>query len=138
MTTTPSVKTNAPGRAANVGLWVLQVLLAAAFLLAAYTKLAATPEAVAGFEDIGLGLWLMYAIGVIELVGAVALLIPVLSGPAALGLAVLLVGATVTQLLVSEPATALFPIAYLVPMALVAWGRRDRTAHGMRLVGIRS
>jgi uncharacterized membrane protein YphA (DoxX/SURF4 family) len=114
------------------------VLLAAAFLLAAYTKLAATPEAVAGFEDIGLGLWLMYAIGVIELVGAVALLIPVLSGPAALGLAVLLVGATVTQLLVSEPATALFPIAYLVPMALVAWGRRDRTAHGMRLVGLRS
>jgi uncharacterized membrane protein YphA (DoxX/SURF4 family) len=134
----PNGKTNAVGRVANVGLWVIQVLLAAAFLLAAYTKLAATPAAVAGFEDIGLGLWLMYAIGVIELVGAVALLIPVLSGPAALGLAVLLVGAAVTQLLVAEPVTALFPIAYLVPMALVAWGRRDRTVHGMRLVGLRS
>ncbi|MCY9785496.1 DoxX family protein [Nocardiopsis sp. EMB25] len=135
MTTIDTVKTNAPGRAANVGLWVLQVLLAGAFLMAAYTKLAATPQAVEGFEQIGLGLWFMYAIGVVELAGAVALLVPALSGPAALGLAALLVGATVTQLLVDEPATALFPVAYLVPMALVAWGRRARTARLVRLLG---
>ncbi|MFE3457821.1 DoxX family protein [Nocardiopsis aegyptia] len=132
-TPTPTVKTNAPGRAANAGLWVLQVLLAGAFLMAAGTKFAATPEAVAGFERIGLGPWQMYAIGVIESVGAIALLVPLLSGPAALGLVALLVGATVIQA-VADPATVLFPIAYLVPMALVAWGRRERTTRFVRLV----
>ncbi|MEV2277528.1 DoxX family protein [Nocardiopsis sp. NPDC049922] len=136
--TAHTAKTNAPGRAANAVLWVLQVLLAGAFLTAAYTKLAATPEAVAGFEQIGLGPWLMYAVGVIELAGAVALLVPALSGPAALGLSALLVGATVTQLLVADPVTALFPVAYLVPMALLAWGRRARTARFVRLVGVRA
>ncbi|MFI6574288.1 DoxX family protein [Nocardiopsis sp. NPDC050513] len=135
--TARTAKTNVPGRAANAALWVLQVLLAGAFLMAAYTKLAATPQAVAGFEQIGLGPWLMYAVGVVELVGAVALLVPALSGPAALGLSALLVGATATQLLVAEPATALFPVAYLVPMALLAWGRRARTVRLVRLAGVR-
>ncbi|OLT28128.1 hypothetical protein BJF83_01155 [Nocardiopsis sp. CNR-923] len=133
-----AVKKNAPGRAANAALWVLQVLLAGAFLMAALTKLAGTPQAVAGFEQIGLGPWLMYAIGVVELVGAVALLVPALSGPAALGLTALLVGATVTQLLVAEPVLALIPLAYLVPMALLAWGRRARTERFARLVGVRA
>ncbi|WP_159943490.1 MULTISPECIES: DoxX family protein [unclassified Nocardiopsis] len=134
MRTTATAKTNTPSSAANAGLWVLQVLLAGAFLLAACTKLAATPQAIAGFEQIGLGLWLMYAIGLIELLGALALLVPALSGPAALGLSSLLVGAALTQLLVAEPVTALVPLAYLVPMALLAWARRERTAHLTRLV----
>ncbi|WP_116244868.1 DoxX family protein [Nocardiopsis sp. FIRDI 009] len=134
MTSIRTVKTNAPGRAADAGLWGLQVLLAGAFLMAACVKLAAMPQAVEGFEQIGLGLWLMYAVGAVELAGAVALLAPALSGPAALGLAALLVGATVTQLLVAEPVTALVPVAYLVPMGVVAWGRRARTVRLVRLL----
>jgi hypothetical protein len=39
---------------------------------------------------------------------------------------------------VPNDAVSPLPVAYLVPMAPVAWGRRDRAVHVMRLVGIRS
>ncbi|HCT80800.1 MAG TPA: DoxX family protein [Micromonosporaceae bacterium] len=120
-------------RKANIALWVLQVLMAAAFLMAAATKFTNYPPAVEGFDHIGFGRWFMYLIGAFELAGAIGLLIPRLSGLAALGLVLLLIGAVITQLLLFAPVTALTPAAYLIPIAIIAWSRRQRTSRFLRL-----
>ncbi len=111
----------------NVVLWVLQILVVAAFLMVAYSKLSADPDAVGIFDRIGLGRWFMYAVGGIEVAGALGLLVPRLCGLAALGLAVLLIGAIVTQLSLDGPLSAIVPAVYLVPVAVIAWCRRGRT-----------
>jgi putative oxidoreductase len=65
-------------------------------------------------------------VGMLELAGAVGVLIPRLSGLAALGLVGLLAGATLTNVLVLG-ASPLLPIVLLVVSAVVAWGRWPRT-----------
>ena len=60
----------------SIALWVLRVLLAAMFLFAAYMKLSGNPMMVAEFDTVGLGQWFRYVTGLIELVGAVTLLVP--------------------------------------------------------------
>jgi putative oxidoreductase len=134
MTITHTTLTTTSGRKAEIALWALQVLMAAAFLMAAYTKFIAYPDAVETFDQIGPGAWFMYFIGAVELAGAVGLLVPPLSGLAGLGLTALLTGAVVTQLLLFDPVTAVNPAAYLVPIALVAWGRRRRTVQLLHLI----
>lgn len=129
-----TLRRGAPGRTANVALWVLQVLMAAAFVMAAVTKFTRYPDTVEAFQQIGLGDWFMYLIGALELAGALGLLIPRLSGLAGLALVGLLIGAVVTQLLVAEPVTAVIPGVYLIAVAAIAWGRRARTAELTSLV----
>lgn len=64
----------ATGRIANVALWIVQVLLAAAFLFAAVAKFTGDPAVVATFDAIGAGAWLQYLVAVLEALGAIALL----------------------------------------------------------------
>ena len=64
--------------------------------------------------------------GALEVAGAVGLLVPRLSGLAALGLAALMVGATVTNLFIIGERPWL-PVGLLLVSAVIAWGRRSRT-----------
>ena len=66
--------------------WVLRLLVAAAFLAAAWLKLSAQPHMVEEFGKIGLGQGFRVATGVIEGAGALLLLYPraVLAGVAVL------------------------------------------------------
>ncbi|MBV9142386.1 MAG: DoxX family protein [Pseudonocardiales bacterium] len=73
-------------RGLNVTLWVLQGVLALVFALSAVMKFTAAPQAVEVFEAMGTASWLPYVIGLLEVVGAIALLIPRLSGLAAVHL----------------------------------------------------
>ncbi|GAA3726460.1 putative membrane protein YphA (DoxX/SURF4 family) [Spinactinospora alkalitolerans] len=121
--------TAAPGRRANIALWALQIPTALFFALAsALPKLIAHPSAVEGFEAMGTGAWFMYLIGVLELAGAVALLIPILSGLSALAFIGLMIGAFITQVVMFDGQNAATPIIIMVVMAVIAWGRRGRTA----------
>lgn len=113
-------------RAANVALWALHALLALVFAMAGLAKLGG-PAMVEMFATIGVGQRFRYAVGAPEISGAVGDLIPRLSGLAALGLLCLMVGATLTNLFVLG-ASPLFPIGLLVASAVVARGRRPRTA----------
>jgi uncharacterized membrane protein len=61
-------------------------------------------------------------VGGLEIAGAVGVLIPRLSGLAALGLVCLMAGATLTNVLVLG-ASPLLPLVLLAVSALVAWGR---------------
>src|ERR1700752_304316 len=71
-------------RGATSALWVVQIGLAAMFLMAGGSKLLAAPTMVALFDAIGWGQWFRYVTGAIETSAAVALLIPSVAGYGAL------------------------------------------------------
>jgi uncharacterized membrane protein YphA (DoxX/SURF4 family) len=125
--TTDDVPTgSATKRLTTIALWVLQAALAFQFAGAGFLKLTGAPEMVELFADIGAGQWLRYAVGVLEVAGTVGLLVPPLSGLAALGLAALMGGAAVTnQFVIGE--SPWLPIILLLASALIAWGRRSWT-----------
>ncbi|HEU4424698.1 MAG TPA: DoxX family protein [Pilimelia sp.] len=111
-------------RTRNVGLWVLQIALAAPFAAGGLLKVTGDAQMIELFADIGAGQWLRYLVGVLEIAGAVGLLIPRLVVPAALGLVALMVGATVTNVAIlhTSPAT---PVTFLLAAGVVAAGRRQ-------------
>lgn len=125
MLTQPTTATAPPRRRShNVLLWTAQVGLAAVFISIAVLRLTGYPSAVQTFEQLGLGQWLRYVTGVLELAGGIGLLIPRLAGAAALGLVGVMVGATVANLVVLIPAMAALTVALGVTAGLVAWARR--------------
>src|SRR5437016_7903023 len=114
------------GKIANVGLWILQIGAAGMFLMVGFLKLSGNAQLVGLFEAIGLGQWFRYLTGSLEVLGAVLLLVPPLSGLGALLLVGVTLGAVPTHLFVvgGSPLPA---IILLIVTGVVAWGRRKRT-----------
>jgi putative oxidoreductase len=112
-----------PSKALNVTLWILQALAAAAFLMAGGTKLAGAEMHVAMFEKIGLGQWLRYFTGSLEVISAVLLLLPKTAGIGAALLTATMAGAVATHLFIigGSPLPA---IMLLLVTSVVAWYRR--------------
>ena len=110
---------------ANVTLWIVQVAVAAMFLMAGGSKLSGDPMMVGVFEKIGIGQWFRYLTATIEVGGAIALLVPSLAPYGALAIVVTMVGAVYTNLfvVVSSPVPALVLGA---GAAAIAWARRDQ------------
>lgn len=128
MTTTTSRRPQpaTEGRAGNAVLWILQIVAAVGFLVAALGKFTGAEQVVAAFHAIGLGVWFRYLIGALEIAGAVALCIPRLAGLAAVAFVGLLVGAVITQLAIGASVAA--PLPLLLVSVVIAWFRRRRTA----------
>lgn len=123
------------GRRARIALRGLQILLALFYAIAsALPKLIAHPSAAEGFDELGWGSAGMYTIGALELAGAVALLIPVLQSVAAMALSALMVGAFVVTITAFDGENAATPLILIVPLALIAWARRNSNADLLRLV----
>ena len=127
-TVTDTAPKPTPGRALNITLWVVQILLAALYAFAGINKLLTLqPEVAEGFAQIGLGQWFQYFTGALELAGGIGLLIPRLAGPAALGLAAVMVGAIFAHLLALPPAAlAIVPAVLCVVLVLIARARWAR------------
>ena len=104
-------KTNSARNRRDIALWTLQILLAAAFVIAGGSKLAGTPAMVQLFTAVGWGQWFRYVTGAIEVAAAILLLIPGFSGLAALLLIPTMVGAILTHLTVlhNNPSASLCP-----------------------------
>ncbi|MFH9980780.1 DoxX family protein [Streptomyces sp. NPDC017179] len=136
----PTAPTTSPAfasgrRAARIALRAVQVLLALFFVFAsALPKLVAHPTAVESFDRMGWGSAGMYGIGVLELAGGVALLIPVLQSVSATALSALMVGAFIVQLTAFDGQNAATPVVVIVPLAVIAWARRDHNSRLLRLV----
>jgi uncharacterized membrane protein YphA (DoxX/SURF4 family) len=81
-----------------VALWVVKLLVGAAFLYAAVMKLSGDPHMVAEFEKIGLGQGFRILTGVVELTGALMLLAPRTTFAGAVVLTGISVGALIAQL----------------------------------------
>ncbi|PSK97900.1 DoxX-like protein [Haloactinopolyspora alba] len=119
----------------NTALWSVAGLLAVV-LLGSSSKMFVPKEKLAGMlgeasrwvEDFSPGA--LRAIGAIELLGAVGLVLPavldiapVLVPMAASGVVVLFTGAVITRLRRGERATIVVDLVYLGLAAFVAWGR---------------
>lgn len=112
----------------NVVLWIIQVLLALLFLLAGVTKLVLPIEEMTK-QMVMPGLFLRF-LGVVEVLGALALILPGLfrirtwlTPLAAVGLTIIVIGATVITLKIGGGATAMFPLVTALLSAFVAYGR---------------
>jgi hypothetical protein len=112
----------------NVGLWILQVLLAALFLFAGGMKLVLPLEALAGPVTLP-GAFLRF-IGVAEVLGAAGLILPallrirpVLTPLAAAGLVVIMAGATIITAVWMDPSSAVVPLVVGLLATAVAYGR---------------
>jgi uncharacterized membrane protein YphA (DoxX/SURF4 family) len=111
-------------KAKTVGLWMLTVLLAVAFLGAGGAKLAGVPPGPENFARWGLPLWFMYVTGAIEVTAALLLLVPRTATLAA-GLYVgTMVGATLTHLKAGETGQIVAPLVLLVLAVVVGLARR--------------
>jgi uncharacterized membrane protein len=116
----------------NAVLWLLQIVLALAFHALGLLMVTRSRERllrVAGWVE-DFPEWVVTTTGVLELLGAAAVVLPgvfgvagVLVPVAALGLVVLLIGAIVTHLLRGEQDEVGVPVALLIAAAVVAAGR---------------
>ena len=105
-----------PGKALNIALWTLQVLVALAFVAAGSGKLLGAPAMIALFDAVGVGQWFRYVTGSLELLGALLLIVPRKAAFGAVLLAGVMAGAVVAHLTVLHTA----PTAPLVLFALTA------------------
>ena len=109
-------------------LWIVQGLLALLFLFAGGTKLVLPIEALT--EQMPLpGLFVRF-IGVAEVLGGIGLILPgllrirpSLTPLAAIGLVIIMIGATVLTLASGEVAMALIPLLVGLLAAFIAYGR---------------
>ena len=115
--------------------WILACFLTVVFILAGGIKLLSNPGMVQEFTMIGMGQWLRYVTGFLEVTGAVGLLIPKVRLWAALQIAIVMLGATLTNVLILHlPAMArLTGILMGLSLALV-WLSRDRRTASRPLV----
>ena len=121
----------------NVALWIVQVLLAALFLFAGVMKFVMSVESMQGPVPMP-GLFLRF-IGVCETLGGLGLLLPGLLGIAtwltplaAVGLVIVMIGATAVTLAGGDLVTSLIPAVVGVAAAFVAYGRWRRVPHRAR------
>jgi hypothetical protein len=123
-------------------LWGVQGLLAALFLFAGGMKLVMPIEMMKGPVELP-GLLLRF-VGVVEVLGAIGLILPellkikrILTPLAAAGLVIIMTGATVITLIGGDVAPAVVPFVVGVLAAAVVYGRwqpASRTASRVRVL----
>ncbi len=120
-----ALATATPGKALNIVLWTLQVLVALAFVAAGSGKLLGSADMVALFGAVGIGQWFRYVTGSLEVLGALVLIAPGKTAFGAVLLACVMVGAVVAHLTVLHTAPTA-PLVLFALTALIAWGRRSQ------------
>lgn len=119
--------TGTPGKALNLVLWTVQVLVALAFLAAGAAKLLGNPDMISLFDAIGVGQWFRYVTGTLEVLGAVLLIVPSQTAFGALLLLCVMAGAILAHLTVLHTAPTA-PLVFFALAAAIAWGRRSQLA----------
>jgi uncharacterized membrane protein YphA (DoxX/SURF4 family) len=112
----------------NIVLWILQILLAGVFLFAGVIKLVLPIEAMT--KQIALPGAFLRFIGVAETLGALGLVLPwglrirrELTPLAAIGLLIIMTGATILTVKVNGVAAALVPFTVGIFALIIAYGR---------------
>jgi len=111
----------ATGRTITVLLWCVQALLAFVFVNAAWAKLAGNPEMVALFTAVGSGQWFRYVTGILELTGAVLIVLPKTRRMGAVVLATVMLGAITLHLFILHVSLTTPGILFLMS-GCVVWG----------------
>ncbi|HTM09477.1 MAG TPA: DoxX family protein [Verrucomicrobiae bacterium] len=121
----------------NVGLWIVQVLLAAEFLFSGVMKFVTPVEEMT--KQMALPGWFLHFIGAAEVLGGLGLVLPGLFGRntmltplAAAALVVIMIGATVVTLMIGGGVLVLIPLVTGVLATFVAYGRWRLLPHRSR------
>ena len=105
---------------------ILSVLLAAVFLAAGVPKLVgAEPLILQAAAMRGFPEWIRIVVAVVEVIGAIGLLIPATSAVAATLLALLMVPAAITQRVSGEPGILIPAVLFILLLVLAAMRRPD-------------
>jgi len=115
-------------RVKDVILWIVQILLAAFYVLAASGKLMSRPQWIELFRNWGFPDKFYLVIGALELVGAIGLVIPRIAGYAAAGLILIMIGAALTNLINGDGLQVLRPLIFMAFLGLVVYLRRPWTS----------
>lgn len=114
----------------NIALWIVQGVLAAMFLFAGGMKLVMPIEEMLKQMPIPLPGWFVQLTGIVELLGAIGLILPwllhirpALTPLAAAGLVIVMIGATAYNLAAGDFASALITVVVGSLAAFVAYGR---------------
>lgn len=126
----------------NIVLWILQVLLALLFLFAGGTKLVMSAEALtqpATPNQVMLPVAFLRFIGVCEFLGGLGLVLPglmktrqYLTPLAALGLAIIMIGAVVFTVVGGAIPVALVNLVIVLLLLFIAYARWRVVPHGRR------
>ena len=124
----------------RVALWIVQGLLAAVFLFAGGVKLVLPPEALAG--PVPMPIAFLRFIGAAEVFGALGLILPGLlrirqglTPLAALGLVIIMIGATVVTVVGGPVLVAPIPLTVGILSAFVVYGHWKLNARQPELAG---
>jgi len=124
---------NEQARSRRLGAWLLQIVVALAFLAAGSAKLAGAPFMVQLFDQVGIGQWFRVVTGVVEVAGAITLLHPRLASLGGLWLGFTMFFAVLTHLFVLH--TSPVPAVVLgVLNLLIAYLRRDDLVRVLRTI----
>ena len=114
----------------NIALWIAQGLLAAIFLFAGGMKLVMPIDEMMKQMPIPLPEWFVLFTGVVEVLGAIGVILPWLlrirpglTPLAAAGLVIVMIGATAYTLAAGQVASAPIPLVVGILAAFVAYGR---------------
>lgn len=127
--------TATPSKSRNILLWILQALLAATLLWAAFMKLSKSPQELAAMWP-----WagevsptLVKLTGITDLLGGLGLVLPallrvkpVLTPIAALGIVALMICASVFHIMRGEASQIGFNVVVAAIAGFIAWGRFGR------------
>jgi uncharacterized membrane protein YphA (DoxX/SURF4 family) len=114
--------------AGRVGVWVLSIGLALIFLMAGVPKLAGAEGHIRHFAHWGYPDWFRLVVGTVETASALSLLVPRLAFFGAIGIMVIMAGATYTHVIrvPEEAARAPLTLGLLTAAAIVAVARRRK------------
>ena len=113
----------AAGKAKNLVVTILSVLLALAFLSAGGMKLASGDEAGLDFEEWGYPAWFAYLTGILEVAGAVLIVIPATRFYGATLLTFVMAGAIFTHVRSGQFGMVAPPVMLLALASIVAWAQ---------------
>ena len=113
----------ASGKGRLITLWTLSGIVALAFIGAGGAKLVGAAAMVELFDKVGFGQWFRYVTGLLEVMGAIGLLISRYAFYAAALLAMVMVGAIVAHVTVLGTSPAA-PVVLLVLSGIIAYLRK--------------
>jgi uncharacterized membrane protein YphA (DoxX/SURF4 family) len=119
------------GRGTTIATWVLSVVLAALYGFAGLPKIFGATEMAQQFAQWGYPAWFRVLIGLIEVAGAIGLLLPAVAFYAAGTLGAVMIGAIYTLFTAHDPSLPV-PAVCLLLLGAVAYLRRPGTASGSR------
>ncbi|HEU5238122.1 MAG TPA: DoxX family protein [Pyrinomonadaceae bacterium] len=104
----------------HVRTWLPRVAVALLFFFVGKSKFGANSSWIKTFEQIGFGQWFRYVTGVIQMLGAIAVLIPRIFPWGIVILACTMLGAILAWIfLLGVPFNAIFPAALLIGLLII-------------------